>query len=143
MLQPDSTLADEHGPTLSYADRCLGDEGVRQLCARLVIQPRLTSLDLRGCHIHAPGVAAVAELIIRGACKLASLSLEWNAIGTDDAGSRADAASAAREWVPTLLLLMPLSRNRQVLVLSTQRSKRPTAPSPTSTCATTGSPRLA
>jgi hypothetical protein len=96
MSNPDAALRDEQGPTLSCADRCLGDEGVRQLCARLVVQPRLTSLDLRGCHVHAPGVAAVAELIIRGACKLASLSLEWNAVGTDDAGVHADAVSAAR-----------------------------------------------
>jgi hypothetical protein len=86
---------------VSCADRCLGDEGVRQLCARLAIQPRLTSLDLRGCHVHAPAVAAVAELVMRGACKLASLSLEWNAVGTDDAGAalgwrREPCASACR-----------------------------------------------
>jgi len=85
-LPPDEKLEREDGPTVSYADRCLGDEGVRALCAGLVTHARLTSLDLRGCHIHGPGVAAVCELVLRGACKLSSLSLEWNGIGTDDAG---------------------------------------------------------
>ena len=45
--------------TLSYSDACLGDEGTRELCSQLLDHRMLTSLDLRGCQIHAAGTAAI------------------------------------------------------------------------------------
>ena len=40
-------------PSLSFSDRCLGDHGVRALVAALATRRDVTSLDLRGCHVHA------------------------------------------------------------------------------------------
>lgn len=57
----------------SYSDACLGDEGVREVCASLASLPSLpllTSLDLRGNHIHADGAAAVAKLLLTSGCAL-------------------------------------------------------------------------
>eukprot|EP00966_Prymnesium_polylepis_P262962 6074045-Prymnesium_polylepis.1 len=51
---------------LSYADACLGDDGVRQLCAALQTRNFVTSLDLRGCNVHSEGAAALAELLLSG-----------------------------------------------------------------------------
>ena len=34
---------------LSQSDACIGDDGTRELCARLAQHSNLTSLDLRGC----------------------------------------------------------------------------------------------
>ena len=79
------------GPALSFSDACLGDEGIRDLVTALDHRRDITSLDLRGCHVHAPGAAALKVLLTRsGAGRLiGSLSLEWNALGTSDAGPRA------------------------------------------------------
>ena len=49
---------------LSHSDACLGDGGTRELCARLVLHANLTSLDLRGCQIHAAGAAAISALLL-------------------------------------------------------------------------------
>ena len=49
---------------LSHSDACLGDGGTRELCAQLVRHANLTSLDLRGCQIHAAGAAAIAALLL-------------------------------------------------------------------------------
>ena len=49
---------------LSQSDACIGDEGTRELCARLAQHANLTSLDLRGCQIHAAGAAAIAALLL-------------------------------------------------------------------------------
>lgn len=73
---------------LSFSDRCLGDEGVRDLCGELALKEDLLTLDLRGCNVHAPGAAAIAELLKRGAKRLSSLSLEWNSIGTNEIGAQ-------------------------------------------------------
>lgn len=151
----------EAEPAVSFADKCLGDDGVRVLCARLAAQPRLTSLDLRGCHIHAPGAAAVAELVLRAAGRLSSLSLEWNAVGTDDAGAPLPTAAAPRLRVRTrpqsraprnersrtppshARPRRPRTTNAQAPARSTRRSRLAAAPSRTSTYATTASPRWA
>lgn len=75
---------------LSYSDKCIGDDGARTLCAALSTRTDITSLDLRGCHIHALGAAALAELLLgTGGRTIESISLEWNALGTSDAGPRA------------------------------------------------------
>ena len=82
--------------SLSYSDRCLGDEGVTALCVALEHRRDVTNLDLRGCHVHAGGATALAELLVAtGGARLGSLSLEWNALGTSDAGPR---ASGTRLW---------------------------------------------
>ena len=81
---------------LSQSDACIGDEGTRELCARLAQHANLTSLDLRGCQIHAAGAAAIAALLLhQSAPPIATLSLEWNNIGTSDAGPKALAAALA------------------------------------------------
>ena len=89
---------------LSHSDACLGDSGTRDLCASLVLHANLTSLDLRGCQIHAAGAAALAALLQhRDAPPLATLSLEWNSIGTTDAGPKALAAALAQSLSLTSL----------------------------------------
>ena len=81
---------------LSQSDACIGDEGTRELCARLAQHANLTSLDLRGCQIHAAGAAAIAALLLhQSGPPIVSLSLEWNNIGTSDAGPKALAAALA------------------------------------------------
>ena len=56
----------------------------------------MTALDLRGCHVHAGGAAALKTLLLSpGGRLIGSLSLEWNALGTSDAGSRALAGALA------------------------------------------------
>ena len=81
---------------LSQSDACIGDEGTRELCARLAQHANLTSLDLRGCQIHAAGAAAIAALLLhQSAPPIVTLSLEWNNIGTSDAGPKALAAALA------------------------------------------------
>ena len=81
---------------LSQSDACIGDEGTRELCARLAQHANLTSLDLRGCQIHASGAAAIAALLLhQSGPPIATLSLEWNNIGTSDAGPKALAAALA------------------------------------------------
>ena len=76
-------------PSLSFSDQCLGDQGVRQLCAILQTKKFVTAVDLRGCHVHGEGAAALAELLLSGAARLESISLEWNSLGTSDVGPRA------------------------------------------------------
>lgn len=102
-LESDSTSA-------SYSDKCLGDDGVRSLCSRLATTSSLTSLNLRGCHIHAPGAAAVGELLLHGRSKLRVLSLEWNGIGTDDAGPRS--LAVALQAAHSALTSLDLRNNR-------------------------------
>ena len=81
---------------LSQSDACIGDDGTRELCARLAQHANLTSLDLRGCQIHAAGAAAIAALLLhQSAPPIVTLSLEWNNIGTSDAGPKALAAALA------------------------------------------------
>ena len=49
---------------LSQSDACIGDEGTRELCARLAQHANLTSLDLRGCQARArPRARARARAI--------------------------------------------------------------------------------
>ena len=89
-VPPASLPTPPAGPALSYSDKCLGDEGVRALCTALAARRDVTSLDLRGCHVHSSGTAAIAELLVSiGGSRLGALSLEWNALGTSDAGPRA------------------------------------------------------
>ena len=79
----------------SQSDACIGDDGTRELCARLAQHANLTSLDLRGCQIHAAGAAAIAALLLhQSAPPIVTLSLEWNNIGTSDAGPKALVALA-------------------------------------------------
>ena len=81
---------------LSQSDACIGDDGTRELCARLAHHANLTSLDLRGCQIHASGAAAIAALLLhQSGPPIVTLSLEWNNIGTSDAGPKALAAALA------------------------------------------------
>ncbi|KAL1523421.1 hypothetical protein AB1Y20_018361 [Prymnesium parvum] len=80
---------------LSFSDACLGDDGVRELCASLHTRAHVRSLDLRGNHLHAEGVAALAQLLLTGPSRIDSISLEWNSIGTSDAGARALATALA------------------------------------------------
>ena len=77
---------DMDATSLSYADRCLGDDGADKLCLALASHGSLQELNLRGCHLHSAGAAAVAELLRVSSCHLRSLSLEWNSIGTSEAG---------------------------------------------------------
>ena len=89
-LRPEST-------SLSLSDACVGDEGTRSLCSQLVGHARLTSLDLRGCQIHAAGAAALSQLLLHASAPpISSLSLEWNNIGTTDAGPKALATVLAK-----------------------------------------------
>lgn len=91
-------------PTLSFSDRCLGDHGVRALVAALSVRRDVTSIDLRGCHVHAAGALALAELLLGpGGSRIGSLSLEWNALGTSDAGPRAVARALAANCALTAL----------------------------------------
>ena len=91
-------------PTLSFSDRCLGDHGVRALVAALSVRRDVTSIDLRGCHVHAAGALALAELLLGpGGSRIGSLSLEWNALGTSDAGPRAIARALAANCALTTL----------------------------------------
>ena len=91
-------------PTLSFSDRCLGDHGVRALVAALSVRRDVTSIDLRGCHVHAAGALALAELLLGpGGSRIGSLSLEWNALGTSDAGPRAIARALSANCALTTL----------------------------------------
>ena len=92
------------GPALSYSDKCLGDQGVRALCTALATRRDVTSLDLRGCHVHSAGAAAVSQLLLStGGRGLSAVSLEWNALGTSDAGPRAMARALAANCALTHL----------------------------------------
>ena len=75
--------------SLSFSDQCLGDSGLIELCTELSTRADVSELDLRGCHILGEGVPALAELLHKGAPMISSLSLEWNQLGTSDAGPRA------------------------------------------------------
>ena len=93
-----------NNPALSFGDKCLGDEGVRTLCSALAKRGDVTSVDLRGCHVHSGGAAALAELLVSGNVDgLSSLSLEWNALGTSDAGPRSLARALAMNCALTNL----------------------------------------
>ena len=92
-----SQLLIPNTPSISFSDACLGDDGVREICLRLESRRDVTSLDLRGCHVHSAGAAALKSLLMgSGGRVLGSLSLEWNSLGTSDAGPRmlADAVAA-------------------------------------------------
>ena len=70
---------------LSQSDACIGDDGTRELCARLAHHANLTSLDLRGCQIHAAGAAAIAALLLHQvrAWGRAGCSVPVRALGED------------------------------------------------------------
>ena len=90
--------------TLSYSDACLGDEGTRELCSQLLDHRMLTSLDLRGCQIHAAGTAAITQLLLHtSAPPINTISLEWNNLGTSDAGPKSLATAIAKSRTLTSL----------------------------------------
>ena len=76
-------------PALSFSDKCLGDEGIRELCAALQSRRDVTSIDLRGCNAQAGGAAALCQLLMSGGGRIiGALSLEWNSLGVSDAAPR-------------------------------------------------------
>lgn len=82
-----ATLVVPNTPALSFSDQCIGDEGVRTLAIALASRRDVTSLDLRGCHLHT--AAAVSEILMSvSGQSIGSLSLEWNMLGASDAGPR-------------------------------------------------------
>jgi hypothetical protein len=60
-----STLTLPSSAAISFSDACLGDEGVRELVAKMSSRGDVTSLDLRGCHVNASGATALREVRTR------------------------------------------------------------------------------
>ena len=77
-------------PSLSFSDKCLGDQGVQQLVTALQSRRDVTSIDLRGNNVQAAGAAALCQLLMgSGGRIVGALSLEWNSLGVSDAAPRA------------------------------------------------------
>jgi len=68
---------------LTYKDKFLGDENVKQLCDKLKFNER-KKLVLRGNYIGVAGAKAIADLLSEQN-SLLYLSLEWNIIGSTGA----------------------------------------------------------
>ena len=113
-IEPDAS-------TLSFADRCLGDDGVCRLCSVLASHQCLVNLNLRGCHIHSSGAAGVGQLLLGGASTLRALSLEWNAVGTCESGVLSIAKALAANETLTQLDL----RNNRISAVGVTASYTP------------------
>lgn len=68
---------------LTYKDKFLGDENIKQLCERLKLDER-KKLVLRGNYIGVTGAKAIADLLVEQN-SLVFISLEWNIIGSTGA----------------------------------------------------------
>ena len=80
---------------LSFADAFLGDAGCMRVCERFRDSSVLQHLDLKGNCIGLGGAEALADLV-RHSRSLLVLALEWNAVGSCDAGVRALASALER-----------------------------------------------
>ena len=75
-LAENATLA-----SLSLEHNDIDSEGVEKLVVSLASNETLTSLSLEWNNVAAPGGKALADGIIAGKLRLASLSLGWNGLG--------------------------------------------------------------
>ena len=101
---------------LRLTDRFLGDDGAGALLAALEEQGRtaeVTALDLTGCNLH-ECTSVVA--LVRGLPSLKRLSLEWNAVGLDEAGF----GTLARAIAEAPMLAQVDMRNNRVGVAGAQ-----------------------
>lgn len=73
------------GPVWRLQDMFLGDEGCVTVCDRVLSNPTVTELDLKGNGIHGAGARAIANLIAHNP-RIETLRLEWNRLGMMDEG---------------------------------------------------------